>query len=490
MHVARSVAAITLVGCSGGQSGTDSSEYVSCQYDDGETIELEQPWLGLTAAEHVALLNTEWSVQYVPFVDNTESNMIGPDELQEAIPLALSVDVDEAVLRHPLETEECEQSQDILSLDASVHVTLGDTFEFVADGPLLTLTADGAFLHQQFCWDSETHTASLAEASCDGGAAAGSITLELRYRPSEPSGYVLDRFRIYWDSATTDDYERAVVNQTPLPEPPPAHRPLPEVEQLCALEESVDAGSFDTEADAKAAVTGTWALCDAERSWPFAGVEISSEGTWNAIVAEEGSLRVSQGFEQEGTLRFWDTSEQNERPGFFQVDLIGPHWWFPAGAIFLSASGNTLDLSESRLVRIDPAIDPAIDTEPAPDANAGDRLGEAACTSAETGMQDYAKSADDVRRNLAGEYVGCEGVSGSLKFDAAGKVTLPAPDGAEPQTLSYTVVQTKDNTAQLTVGNETWWPALSSTPAKLWIYRESNSNFEQLETWVLSALPD
>jgi len=52
------------------------------------------------------------------------------------------------------------------------------------------------------------------------------------------------------------------------------------------------------------------------------------------------------------------------------------------------------------------------------------------------------------------------------------------------------VVQTDGNTAQLTVGNETWWPALSLSPAKLWIYRESNGNFEQLETWVLSALPE
>lgn len=489
MSVAHSVAALTLLGCSGGQSGTDSSDYFSCEYDAGEVVELDQPWLGLTAAEHVALLNTEWSVQHVPFTDNTESNMLEPRDPQEALPLALSVDVDEAILQHPLDTEKkCEHEPDILSLDASIHVTLGDAFDFVARGPFLTLTSNGAYIYQQFCWDSETHTASRAEASCDGGVAPGAITLELKYQAesSEPGGYVLDRFRIYWDSATTDDYERAVANPTPLPEPPPVHRPLLEVQEICNLEESVEAGSFDSETAAKAAVIGTWALCDAERSWPFAGVEISSKGTWNAIVAEEGSLRISQGFEQEGTLRFWDTSEQNERPGFFQVDLIGPGWWFPAGAIFLSASGNTLDLSESRLVRIDQAVD----SEPPPDANAGDRLGQAGCTSAETGMQDYAKSAADVRRNLAGEYLGCEGVSGSLKFDAAGRVTLPAADGEEPQTLSYTVVQTKDDTAQLTVGNETWWPALSSSPLKLWIYRESNSNFEQLETWVLSAVPE
>jgi len=308
--------------------------------DEGAAVELEHPWVGLTVAEHVALLNTVWSVR--------EGS--GP---LEPIPLELSVDAEAAVLHHLVGDEDCPDAES-LSLDVTIDLRLAEGFDFVARGALLTLTTDGAYLYADFCWDSETQTASLMEESC-------------------------------------------------------------------------------------------------------------------------------QGFEREGTIRWWDTSEQNERPGYFQLDLVGPQWWFPAGAIHLSASGNTLDLSGSKLVRIDQAVD----TEPL-EAKAGDRLGEAGCESGEDDLQNFAASAADVRRNLVGEYVGCGELSGSLRFDATGKVTLLGADDEELQTLSFTVVETLGDTAHLQVGNETWYPVLSSRPVKLLIHR-TNSELEALEPWVLSA---
>lgn len=471
--VARALVALALASCSGGQSGTDGDSPM-CLLDEGAAVELDQPWLGLTVGEHVALLNTEWSVD-----DGTGS--------LETIPVKLSVDA-EAAVHHQSVGEDCTPSEGSVSLAATIHVTVGEAFDFGASGSLLTLTTDGASLFADFCWDSEAQTASLMGESCPGDLTHGRLTLHLDYQPEffGVGSYRLNQLWIDW-APQSSDFDWDIYQQVPVYDTPERHRPLPEVEDVCTEQESVEAGSFDTEADARAAVTGTWALCDAEHSSPFAGVEISSNDTWKAIVGEAGTLSVSHGFEREGTIRWWDTSEQNERPGYFQLDLVGPHWWFPAGSIHLSASGNTLDLSSTKLVRIDQAVE----SEPAPDAKAGDRLGDAGCTSGETDMQDLGTSAADVNRNLAGEYVGCAGLSGSLRFDAAGNVTLLGADGEELQTVSFTVVQTLSDTAQLWVDDETWSPVLSSRPVKLWIRRTRKSvPPEELETWVLSARPE
>lgn len=260
-----------------------------------------------------------------------------------------------------------------------------------------------------------------------------------------------------------------------------APAPLP---PECAAAEPTSAVSFASVEEALASAVGNWRVCDGRAT---SGVEITPDGTWRSIDAEPRRL---SGFEHEGVVVFSD----------WQGNLAGPeasgelslalrhseHLWAATGSVLegyfplrVSPSGNTL--GSGRLVRMSQAV-AAAEVPPFAD---GERAGLDGCSSGEAGLMTF-DTAAELSATLVGRWVGCEGFSGELEFDAAGNVTFSPSDSHAAKVEPY--VSRIEEGVAVAIGDGGWRVALSTQPLKLWL-RPSNLLLEDVRPIVLSAAP-
>lgn len=82
---------------------------------------------------------------------------------------------------------------------------------------------------------------------------------------------------------------------------------------------------YDSAAQLTGLLVGRWYLCEAPEHGgaggrDAAGLEISQDGRWRALVCRDGRLEAAEGFGQLGDVALLDTSESNGA-GFYQVNL-------------------------------------------------------------------------------------------------------------------------------------------------------------------------
>ena len=169
----------------------------------------------------------------------------------------------------------------------------------------------------------------------------------------------------------------------------------------------------------------------------------------------------------------------------------GPDWQPFVGPPRRSPSGDTLYLSDTRLVRLGRSASAAA----APHFAAGERAGVAGCTSNENGFEPWPAYADAFDASLAGSWAICSGGSGSVRFDASG-VELLAADDSPLERLPYlgssrplSSPYPDANVGVLEVEHESWYLVRSTQPVKLRARRTRTADGMDLGSLILSAEP-
>ncbi len=456
----------------GGQSGTDQpGDIEDTPCTESAPLDRSGQWQGYAVADLIGglvgdhALNGEWIASVADTtldVSITDAGggarITGPHQWCDYIrlPIELSLRIGESFARGPVAAE--------LTIVPSGHGHTGVGFDRDA-------FVDPAQLPDALEGTSGGVSIELARPSSEGAAIRPSATVDW-------GGYRIGEFG-------TGERIR--------------HLPLDEVAADCGAAEFIDQYSFSSESELLAALDGQWALCEAERRVPFAGLELRADRTWSAIMAD-GGLTLGMGFGEEGSVKLSDVSAMNEQPGLFQVDLAGPNWTVPAGIAGRSMSGNTVRIGDTIAVRLNRPVRGA----DAPELAAGQRAGSAGCASNETQFEPWALDEASVNASLVGSWTICSGGAGTLRFDASGQAEFFDTLGASTRRETY--AGSPDTSSDSSFehgyvgslrlgagdGNERWQLVRSAHPVKLQAVRHTISAGQErmLETLVLSALPE
>lgn len=253
--------------------------------------------------------------------------------------------------------------------------------------------------------------------------------------------------------------------------------------------------AFTDAEEVSSSLVGTWIRCSGPDQPFSAGLQVSSDGTWQQLALDADRLVTHGGFQSEGTVSILDVAFNN-RPGSFQVDLVGPRIWMSA-----QLWGDQLQVDRWQLrgpditsvyVRSDLVADSV-----ASSYAARDRAGAAACSAAEAGTLDLTPGAE-LDSALEGDWTLCSGELPQgqtlLRFDGTGSVSFFDAQGTALGTHRYTVVLLETmpvavpRAMALVLDDNTDFDiAISERPLKLWM--QSDTDQHGILTAVLSALP-
>jgi hypothetical protein len=169
-------------------------------------------------------------------------------------------------------------------------------------------------------------------------------------------------------------------------------------------------------------------------------------------------------------------SRSDGSPGDFLLVLTQPRaLWIAAGTdIEFSASGSSfggweyLDLAKT--------VRPAAASR-APDFERGRRAGRSACSSAESELEPFANEAE-LHAGLAGEWVGCSGYHGRLRFDT-GTAEFVETDTYVGRSEPYHWMDTEGVATRIQIGNEKWRLARSAAAQALGSPRRLSEGLER-----------
>lgn len=263
------------------------------------------------------------------------------------------------------------------------------------------------------------------------------------------------------------------------------HKPYlvpPALEAECAPAAAFTSASaqytaFSSAAEAAAAPVGNWIRCRDAGGSPHAGLQVSADGTWRHAIWESDRFVIQRGLTHEGIVRPpIDTSENNGRPGFYQVDLAGDlatratRIWGDRMIVSDLASNAPPEAVYVRTSR--PFAERPVPFQPR------ERAGAAACAHPEEGIVEMASSTE-LTPILAGRWTLCSGnlldELAGIHFEGADSVTLTYAGPTPPRTTTYRVSTNPGpfpgiRSATLILADDTTWEViLSERPLKIFL---------------------
>jgi hypothetical protein len=184
---------------------------------------------------------------------------------------------------------------------------------------------------------------------------------------------------------------------------------------------------FATQADAKAAMTGTWVRCRAFGGLAHAGLQISADGSWRHLTWDGGALVTGGGLGHGGTLgaAMVSTNAQGLPGGSFLVPIdgaVGGLAYLAQNRLFVGYNGGPPGQPDIYVL-----TERAVKTGSVNAYAKGARGGQDACAVADLGSFDP-KLGAPIEAALAGEWTVCDGdpIEGyaRVRFDGHGSATF------------------------------------------------------------------
>jgi hypothetical protein len=202
------------------------------------------------------------------------------------------------------------------------------------------------------------------------------------------------------------------------PPMPSAYVPSAAVRAACknAPDYASNPGAYTplaSESEVREKVAGSWVLCQNPFLTNFAGFTVAPNGAVTDLLVEGDAIVSRGGFQHEGNLQVFDTSDMNEAPGLFQIGALNWGGFYYQGALVNS---------DERGVSVLMPTTATFDSLPNPFASL-ERAGTAACGTAEAEVATL-EDVDTLGSLLLGAWTRC---SGSLP-NGAEHVTFNGPD--------------------------------------------------------------